>query len=178
MQKYRPAMRMLLGLCLIALADCAPETMTTTSEAQIPPIKPGTARIWFLRPSSSPNGNIEVAAPMILANDAPVADIPAGTDFFHDFPPGTYGVTVRWMYGSARCDGRCAQPYGLTPGQADTVQLAAGTQTYLQVQLIASWEEGDPEAGWRFVPNTIGVLTISPEAAQANLPTMTFLGQR
>jgi hypothetical protein len=132
----------------------------------------------FLRPSSSLNGNIEAAAPTILANGAPVGEIPAGTDFFHDFPPGTYGFTVRWLYGSARCDGRCVQPYGLAPGQADTVQLAAGTQTYLQVGWIASWEDGNPEAGRRFVPNTFGVLTISPEVAQAHLPTMTYLGQR
>jgi hypothetical protein len=178
MWKYRPAMPILLGLCFIALADCAPEAMTAASEAQIPAIKPGTARVWFLRPSSPPNGNIEESAPMIFANGAPVADIPAGADFFHDFPPGTYGFTVRWMYGSARCDGRCVQPYGLMPGQPDTVQLAAGTQTYLQVGWIASREEGDPEVSRRFAPNTFGVLTISPQVAQANLTTMTYLGQR
>jgi len=39
-------------------------------------------------------------------------------------------------------------------------------------------EEGDPEAARRFAPNTFGVLTISPEVALANLPTMTYLGQR
>jgi len=49
-------MPMLLGLCLIALADCAREAMTTTSEAQIPAIKPGTARVWFLRPSQCRSG--------------------------------------------------------------------------------------------------------------------------
>ena len=152
--------------------------MTTTSEAQIPAIEPGTARVWFLRPSSSPNGNVEAAAPTILTNDAPIADIPAGIDFFRDFPPGTYGFTVRWLYSSARCDGRCVQPYGLTTGQADTVQLAAGTQTYLQVGWIANWEEGDFEAARTFAPNSFGVLTISPELAHANLPTMTYLGQR
>ena len=40
------------------------------------------------------------------------------------------------------------QPYGLPAGQADTAQLAPGTQTYLEIQWLASWEEGYPETGW------------------------------
>lgn len=178
MRKYRPAMPILVGLCLIALANCAPEATTDASEAQIPAIKPGTARVWFLRPSSPPNGNIEVSAPMVFANGAPVSDIPAGADFFHDFPPGTYGFTLRWMYGSARCDGRCVQPYGLMPGQPDTVQLAAGTETYLLIGWIASRKEADSETGWTPGSDTLGVLAISPQVAHTNLSTMTYLGPR
>jgi len=34
------------------------------------------------------------------------------------------------------------------------------------------------EAARTFAPNSFGVLTISPELAHANLPTMTYLGQR
>lgn len=66
------------------------------------------------------------------------------------------------------------QPYGLPTGQADTVQLAPGTQTYLEIQWLASWEEGYPEAGWGFAPNTFGILIMSPQLAQAYLRTLTY----
>ena len=93
---------------------------------------PRMARVCFLRPARSLNGNVWAAAPMVYANGATVGDIPDGTDFFHDFPPGTYRFTV--------------QSYGLPAGQAETLQLAPGTQTYLEVQWVASWQEGYPDA--------------------------------
>jgi hypothetical protein len=150
----------LLGLCLVALASLAPEAQAAAAKAQIPPLVPGMARVWFLRPAGSLNGNVWAAAPVIYANGAPVGNIPAGTDFYRDFRPGTYSFAV--------------QPYGLPTGEADTVQLAAGTQTYLEVQWLASWEEGYPEAGWGFAPNTFGILTMSPQLAQAYLPALTY----
>jgi hypothetical protein len=164
MRKFLFATPMLLGLCLGAIADCAPAATAMAQEAQAPALEPGTARVWFLRPTSSPNGNVEAAAPIIYANGASIGDIPAGTEFYRDFRPGTYRFTV--------------QPYGLPTGQADTVQLPPGTQTYLEVQWIASWQQGYPEAGWGFAPNTFGVLTMSPQLAQAYLPTLSYHGQR
>jgi hypothetical protein len=121
------------------------------------------ARAWFLRPAGSLNGNVWAAAPIIYANGAPVGDIPAGSVFFRDFRSGTFRFTV--------------QPYGLPIGQADTVHLAPGMQTYLEIQWVASWEEGYPEAGWGFAPNTFGILTMSPQLAQAYLPTLTYRPQ-
>jgi hypothetical protein len=56
--------------------------------------------------------------------------------------------------------------------------LAAGTQTYLQAQWIASWQVGYPEADFSFAPNTFAILTMWPQVAQAYLPTLTYLGQR
>ena len=90
--------------------------------------------------------------------------IPTGTDFFHDFPPGTYNFTV--------------EPIGLPTAQAATVQLTAGTQSYFQVQWVASWQFGYPEADFNFAPNTFAVLTTSPQLAQAYLSTLTYLDQR
>ena len=118
------------------------------------------ARVWFLRPTASLNGNVWAASPVIYANGASIGDIPAGAEFYRDFRPGTYRFTV--------------QPYGLPTGAADTVQLAPGTQTYLEIQWVGSWEEGYPEAGWGFAPNTFGILTMSPQLAQAYLPTLTY----
>jgi hypothetical protein len=41
-----------------------------------------------------------------------------------------------------------------------------------------SWQFGYPEADFNFAPNTVAVLTTSPQLAQAYLPTLTYLGQR
>jgi len=124
----------LLGLSLAMLTYLAPEALASAAEPQTPAIAPGMARVWFLRPAGSSNGNVWATAPMIYANGASIGDIPAGTEFYRDFRPRMYSFTV--------------QPYGLPTGQADTVQLAPGTQTYLEIQWLASWEEGYPEAGW------------------------------
>ena len=39
----------LLGFCLLAPSACAPPVDVPRSPAQIPPIAPGMARVWFLR---------------------------------------------------------------------------------------------------------------------------------
>jgi hypothetical protein len=66
------------------------------------------------------------------------------------------------------------QSYGLPTGAADTVYLASGTQTYLEIQWLASWEEGYPEAGYSFAPNSFGILTMSRQVAGAYLPTLAY----
>jgi hypothetical protein len=160
MRKSRLVTSPLVGLCLLVLANLAPQPVLAAGEAQTPALAPGMARVWFLRPAGSLNGNVWAAAPMIYANDLPVGDIAAGSEFFHDFQPGIYRFTV--------------QPYGLPTGHADTQYLAPGTQTYLEIQWLASWEQGYPEGGWGFAPNTFGILRMSPQLAQAYIPTLTY----
>jgi hypothetical protein len=160
MRRYRFVTPGLLGLSLIALAELTSTAVGVAAEAPTPATTPGMARVWFLRPGGSANGNVWAAAPMIYANGARIGDIPEGSEFYRDFQPGTYSFTV--------------QPYGLPTGQTDSVQLAPGTQTYLEIQWLASWEEGYPEAGYSFAPNTFGILTMSPQLAQAYLPTLTY----
>jgi hypothetical protein len=166
MRKFGLAMPVLVVLCLPMLAGCAPQAGVTTAQAEVPPLPPGAARVWFFRGWDAPSGQsfVYAAAPVIFVNGAPIGDIPVGSDFFRDFPPGTYRFTV--------------QPYGLPTPQETTLQLAAGTQSYLQAQWIASWQVGYPQAGWSFAPNTFAILTTSPQVAQAYLPTLTYLGQR
>lgn len=159
----RVILPLLLGLCLMALAGCAPPASGVT-QAQLPPIKPGTARVWFLRGSITPYGAVQAFAPMIYANGAPVAKIATGTEFYRDFPPGTYRFTV--------------EPYGLPTAQATTLQLSPGTLTYLQVDWVASWTQGYPPASWSFAPNTFAILTMAPQLAEAYLPTLSYLGER
>lgn len=160
MRRYRIVIFALLGLCLTVFAGLSPVAVAAAAPAQTSAIPEGMARVWFLRTAGSLNGNVWAAAPEIYANGAPVGDIPAGTEFYRDFRPGTYRFTV--------------QPYGLPTGAADTVYLAPGTQTYLEIQWLASWEEGYPEAGYSFAPNTFGILTMSPQLAQAYLPSLSY----
>jgi hypothetical protein len=124
--------------------------------ASAPPLQQGMARLWVLRQSGAP---IAAADPMVYANGAPLTQSALGTAFFHDFQPGTYNLTV--------------QPFGTPANLVDTIQLAAGTEAYVQVQVVPNWEMGATTGGAAFA-----VLTMSPELAQAYLPTMTYLGPR
>jgi hypothetical protein len=156
---------MLFGLCLAALVGCAAQTAPTVAQAQPSVVKPGMSRVWFFRPQLTPQfGAVTAFAPVISANGAPIAAIPPGSAFYRDFAPGTYRFTV--------------QPYGLPTGQATTLQLAAGTQEYLQVDWIPSWTQGYPEANYSFAPNTFGILSSTPQVALAYIPTLAYLGER
>jgi hypothetical protein len=92
MRKSRLLSPILLGLAVFA--DCSMAAAAIAQEMQTPAVQPGMARVWFLRPAGSLNGNVWAAAPMIYANGAPIGDIPAGTEFYRDFRPGTYSFTV------------------------------------------------------------------------------------
>ncbi|HEX9535165.1 MAG TPA: hypothetical protein VF924_06805 [Stellaceae bacterium] len=147
------------ALGLLALADCTPQANVATSQAQLPPVEPGMARVWFFRQTDPVQGNVEAARPIIYANGAPIGQIEQGTAFFHNFPPGKYRFTV--------------QPFGTPTREHDTLQLAPGMQAYVQVQWEANWEANRTGGGSSFT-----VLTSSPEVAQQYLPTLTNLGQR
>ena len=156
MRQYRLVIPMLLGL--VALAGSMPDAMAAPDTPQASAQSPGAARVWFLRPAAS-NSYAYGAAPMIYANGTPVAEIPANAGFYRDFAPGRYRFTV--------------QPYGSPNKKADTVQLAPGTQTYLEVQWIPTWEEG--YASGR---NSFFVVNMSPQIAQDWLPALNLIGQR
>jgi hypothetical protein len=150
----------LLGLALLAgsmqaaIAD-GPNTAVSAPNS-------GMARVWFLRPGSQTSA-IYGAAPVIYANGAAVGAMPGNAAFYRDFTPGYYSFTV--------------QSYGLPNNAADTVQLAPGTQTYLEVQYVPGWEEGYA-GGQGEDSHSFFVLNMSPQLAQAYIPTLTDLGQR
>jgi len=160
------ARRLLFLACILVLADCMQQSKVTTLDAAIPPMPSGAARVWFFRGWDAPSGQkfVYAASPIVYANGAPVGDLPVGSAFFRDFPPGTYKFTV--------------EPYGLPTPQAVTLQLAAGAQDYLQAQWAASWEFGYPEVDFSFAPNTFAIFSTSPQVSQAYLPTLAYLGQR
>jgi hypothetical protein len=157
MVRYRLMAAIWLGLCILALGSCARQPTVATSQAQIQAVGPGMARVWFFRQADPTGGNVYAGAPIIYANGVPVGELPQGTVFFHDFPPGKHRFTV--------------QPYGTPTREHDTLQLAPGTDAYVQVQWEANWEAGHTGGGSSFT-----VLTSSPEVAQQYLPTLTNLG--
>src|SRR4051812_27377435 len=138
-----------MASCLFFLLypEGAAQSTMNVSEAQASIVQPTTARVWFLRQSDPLNGNVQAAAPMIFANGSPLGRSLAGTVFYRDVTPGTYTFTV--------------EPYGGLPtGQADTVRLAPGTQTYLQGQGLPSWQVCCPGATRSVCPHNFGQLTI------------------
>ena len=159
MSRHRLSAPIWLGLGLLALAGCAPQPGGTASQAPVPALQPGMARVWVLRQPSSPGGNVAASDPMVFANGAPLAQSQQGTVFFHDFQPGTYRFTV--------------QPYGTRANLVDTLQLGPGMEIYVQVEAVPNWEIGSTAGGASFA-----VVTMSPAEAQSYMPMMKDLGQR
>src|SRR5262249_7931447 len=122
----------------------------------------GMARVWFLRPSGSANVAVWGADPTIYANGAPVAAIPPDSSFYRDLPAGTYNFTV--------------QPYGLPTGASYPVQLSPGSQSYLEVQWEATWEEGYPGGGRGDQSHAFFVRGMSPQLGQDYLRSLHYLG--
>jgi hypothetical protein len=58
MRRYRLPTPVLLGLCLAVFANIAPEAVAAATETQVPRMAPGMARVWFLQPAGSINGNV------------------------------------------------------------------------------------------------------------------------
>jgi hypothetical protein len=137
----------LLGFCLSPLLSCGSPSTGIQSYAAVAPPAPGTARVWFLRTKDPQE---QFGDPIIYANGREIGRSVPGIAFYHDFPLGTYAFTV--------------QSYGLTAGQPlqkDMVQLAPGTDTYLEILWGGSWLEGVPGGA------TFFVRTLSPELGQA-----------
>ena len=148
----------LLGFWLVPLASCAPGGGGSALQAYAPvaPPAPGTARVWFMHVNDPQE---QAGDPIIYANGNQVGRSIPGIAFYRDFPPGTYAFSV--------------QSYGLTASQAlqkDAVQLAPGSQTYLEILWGASWLVG-PAGGASYY-----VRTLPPDLASAYLKMLTDKG--
>ena len=155
--RIRLVRAMLVSICLQALTGYMSGPTLAAAVSQAPPLQSGLARVWFLRqfePAES------LATPIISANGMPVGESLPGTVFLRDFMPGTYTFTV--------------PSYGVDFGQAATVQLAPGTQTFLEVQSLRSWAGA---GGDNFQRDTLYVRAISPYWAEKYFPTLKYLGQ-
>jgi hypothetical protein len=117
-----------LGFCLLPLLSCGTPGSGIQSYAQVAPQPPGTARVWFMRTKDPQE---QQGDPIIYVNGNPVGRSVGGIAFYHDYPPGTYTFTV--------------QSYGVLASQEAnkvTKQLAAGTQTFLEIEWGSSWLVG------------------------------------
>ena len=123
-----------LGFCAAPLASCAPGGSGLQSYAPVAAQPPGTARVWFVRTKDPEE---QFGDPIIYANGQQVGRSVPGVAFYHDFPPGTYAFTV--------------QSFGIPTNARDTVQLAAGTQTYLEILWGGSWLVGTAGGATFFV---------------------------
>src|SRR5271157_3062857 len=121
-RNYRLIGQALLGLCLLVLASCGAPGSGLQTYAPVAAAAPGMARVWFLRTKDPQE---QFGDPIIYANGNQVGHSVPGVAFYHDFPPGTYAFTV--------------QSYGLPTGYKDMVQLAPGTDTYLEILWGGSW---------------------------------------
>jgi hypothetical protein len=147
-----------LGFWLLPLVSCAPGGGGSALQAHAPvaPQPAGTARVWFMHVNDPQE---QFGDPIIYANGIQVGRSIPGIAFYHDFPPGTYAFTV--------------QSYGLTASQAlqkDVVQLAPGSQTYLEILWGASWLTGTAGGASYYVR------TLPPELASAYLKMLTDKG--
>ena len=160
MTRFRLILPALFALSLLALLG---GSLQAAAEPLAPP-GPGVARVWFLRGSISPNPAVQGFSPLIYANGATVGPMPQGDYFYRDFAPGTYRFTV--------------ETNGLPTPQNTTLQLTSGTVAFLNIDWIASWTQGYPEAGFNFNPNTFSINLINPQVALAYIPTLNYLGPR
>jgi hypothetical protein len=143
----------LLGLGVLPLPSCAPAGGGLQSYAPVAAPAPGVARVWFLRTKDPQE---QFGDPLIYANGTAVGRSIPGIAFYHDFPPGTYAFTV--------------QSFGIPTNAKDTVQLAPGTQTYLEVLWGGSWLVGTAGGA------TFYVRTLPPALDQAYLRMLTDKG--
>lgn len=158
MHKCRAALPLVFALLLVGLAVGAHAEAVSGEPAA------GTARVWFIRIANVAQIRFLAASPTVFANGVPVGALPAGTEFYRDFAPGTYRFTV--------------EPYGQPTDQSETVTLTPGSQVFLQVQWAASWQFGAPPPNWGSSPNTFVITALSPHLAQAYMPSLTYLGGR
>jgi nitrate reductase NapE component len=144
-----------LAFCLLPLLSCASGGGGSALQAYAPVAAqpPGTARVWFMHVNDPQE---QAGDPIIYANGNQVGRSIPGIAFYHDFPPGTYAFTV--------------QSYGLPTGTKDVVQLAPGTQTYLEILWGGSWLIGTAGGA------TYYVRTLPPELASAYLHMLTDKG--
>ena len=160
MFSYRYLKPLVLGAAVLAggispAIAASPQTGTALSNA-------APARAWFLRPASGPDGHEWGASPMVYANGASLGAIQPNTKFYRDFTPGTYSFTV--------------DPYGVD-NLPNTVALAPGSETYLAVEWVPTWQEGIPGGGRGSQGNAFFVLTMPPQLGQAYLQALTYPGQ-
>jgi hypothetical protein len=90
---------------------------------------PGYARIWIYRLDEP---YVSLARPYVRFNSRIVGISELGGAFYRDVAPGKYDVTV--------------DSAGRDVNQFVDVELAAGQQVYIEVQVLRYWDCGGPDS--------------------------------
>ncbi len=140
---------------LLATIGCAPAP--TTGAAAIPPIPAGEARVWFYR-DFLPSETLNMTA--VSMNGATVGYAQLGGAFYRDVRPGQYHVA--------------ANSYGTDMSQTTDLDLAAGQEAFVKIELLRSWSsDGEKTAIGR---DTFYARRVPTEIARAGVAHATFYG--
>lgn len=156
-----------LAILLSGAALCAPPAQSTLLslaagptvaqvQAQIPPVPPGLARVWFLR-QYEPGETLQT--PMIYVNGQNLTSSIPGTAFYRDFAPGQYTFSVE----------TCTRDVN----QSARLDLTPGTVTDVEVQSLQSMQSYGC-----LTPMNFYARVIPPRWAQLYATQLTYLGAR
>ena len=98
MRQSRFLLPILLGLGMAALAESPIEATAIAQQMQASAVPPGMARVWFLAPAGSLNGNVWAAPPESYADGASIGGHPGGNRILPRFTAGEaelYGTALR-----------------------------------------------------------------------------------
>ncbi|HZB93549.1 MAG TPA: DUF2846 domain-containing protein [Stellaceae bacterium] len=142
--------RTISGLLLAAwLGGC--DTATQAVQGPVPPVPAGEARLYFYRDADVYDGT-EVTT--VSLNGAPTGASGLGTVFYRDVAPGTYRISV--------------SSDKLYPDQDKTVQVGAGSTTFVKVESQPYWGQ----SGWEWQGNTFLVAIVDPAIASEQISTL------
>ena len=140
-------------LVAVVNADAQPPT---TRSVVIRPIPPGQARIWIYR-GSQPTAPIEVPhMEAVTFNGVNVGYTQQGGGFYRNVAPGHYVIA--------------ALSLALDPDQTATVDLAAGQEAYLKLDMLEWSGMGENNV------DVVRVRLMPPQTARPAIAQLAFLG--
>ena len=116
--------------------------------AQLPPVPPDRARIFFYR-DYEPYESL--SRPYVLLNGEVAGISEPGGVFYRDVAQGRYVVSV--------------QSHTLYPGQDMTLDLHPDETAYVKIESIKSYNSGDSN----YDPDTFAVVVVNPADAQRDI---------
>ncbi len=149
--------RRLLAAALIGVGAGIGCAQPMTGAVSLPPIPAGEARVWFYR-DYIPSETLNMTA--VSMNGVTVGYSRLGGAFYRDVPPGDYHVD--------------AESYGSDFSQTADLQLAAGEEAFVRIELLRSWaSDGEKNAIGR---DTFYARQVPTEIARAGVARSTFDG--
>jgi len=121
--------------------------------AQLPPVPPDRARIFFYR-DYDPYDSL--GRPYVLLSGEVAGISEPGGVFYRDVAPGRYVVSVK--------------SNTFYPGQEKTVDARGGETGYVKVESIQSYNAGDQN----YVPDTFTVVIVGPADAQRDIASKRY----